>query len=251
MKRLADEFERRFAACQETLLGPAAMLFAMQRVHAEAVREKTKQAYGRLVDAHMLVTGVLGAALLRVNAKITETDEAGHQQDALLAAFVIGLDPCEQAIVEGRYLQAHALLRQEMEAVAQLAAIQQGRRRDGRQPNVAVLERSLSRLYGDLSASAHLAQHRVVRDATTWDVSHLELPGPTAGTRYFPEFDEGLARRSFGLHLLLILRAIEQMSLHFAQRYVDHDLFTPLDLEAVDLAVSLMQMEGIVQPVLA
>lgn len=244
---MTDDIESRIKAYQQQLIEPAATLFAVQRIYGDQVRAQSMSAYGRLVDAHLLLTGTIGAALLRVNGKITEISATGDHRDALFASFVIGLDGCEHAIAEGRYLQAHALLRQEMETVAQLTAIQLGRHKDGQTPNVGVLEKSLSRLYGDLSAAAHVAKHDVVRAATKWDMSNVELSGPTIGTRYFPGFDEGLARRSFGLHLMLIARAIEQMSIHYSVQHAAEDQFQEADCEAVNLALSLMLAEGVIE----
>lgn len=244
---MADDLEAQFKAYQQELVEPAALLFSMQRLQGGEVRRQSMSAYGRLRDAHLLLTGVLGAALLRVNGKITEYLPAYELCEPLYASFVIGLESSEGAIAEGRYLQAHALLRQEMETVAQLVAIRQGRRQEGKQPNVAVLEKSLARLYGELSASAHVAKHNIMRAATEWDMSGFEVPGPTSGTRYFPAFDSGLARRSFGLHLMLILRIIEQMSIDYSERYTEEDWFSERDSEALNLAILLMRAEGMVE----
>lgn len=244
---MANDLEAQIKAYQQELIEPAALLFSVQRSQGVEVRRQSMSAYGRLLDAHLLLTGVLGAALLRVNGKITQTTPIYELCDPLYASFVIGLESSEGAIAEGRYLQAHALLRQEMETVAQLVAIRQGRRQEGKQPNVALLEKSLARLYGELSASAHVAKHHIMRAATECDTSGTEATGPTSGIRYFPAFDSGLARRSFGLHLMLILRIIEQMSIDHSERYTDEDGFSERDTEAVNLAISLMRAEGIVE----
>ncbi len=87
------------------------------------------RAYGQFIDAHLLATGVLASALFCIHGKITETTPMASERDALFAAFVIGLEACERAIAEGRYLQAHALLRQEMETLAQFKAVRAGKRR--------------------------------------------------------------------------------------------------------------------------
>lgn len=58
---------------------------------------------------------------------------------------MIGLQTCENAIEEARYLQASALLRQEMEILAQLGAVREGRRKSNNSPNVTALETSLRR----------------------------------------------------------------------------------------------------------
>jgi hypothetical protein len=83
-------------------LEPAAMLYAVQKVFGDQAKAKATVAYGRLIDARMLVTGVLAAGLLRINGAIAEADQTTFERDALFAAFVIGLEPCETAIAQAR-----------------------------------------------------------------------------------------------------------------------------------------------------
>jgi hypothetical protein len=221
-------------------------LLAVQRLYGGKVREQTMKCYGRLVDAHLLITGVLSKALFRMNGKLQPTTPTSKERGTLFASFVIGLDTCEGAIAEGRYLQALALIRQEMETLAQLKAVSAGTRKEKRSPNVAVLESSLARLYGDLSAAAHVSNHDLVRTVTEYEVTGDHLPGPTSGTRYFPAFDEGVARRCFGLHISLTFRLIEELNIDLIQRDSDEQL-TEREIEAINLALQLMQLEGMVE----
>ena len=178
----ANDIESTVDAHKRELIEPAAVLFAVQRVYGDKVREQTMKAYSRLVDVHLLTMGVLAAALLRVNGKITPITATSERRNALFASFVIGIEACESAIAEGRYLQASALLRQEMETLAQIKEVSTGKK-NKKTPNVGVLEKSLAHLYGGLSDAAHVSEHHIVRAATEWDVSGDDLPGPTSGTR--------------------------------------------------------------------
>jgi len=241
-----DEIEATVEAHSRELIESAATLYAVQKIYGDKVRKQSKAAYRRLVDAHLLITGVLATWLLRTNGKITPITDTSEERDALFASYVIGMEACERAIEEGRYLQAHALLRQEMETLAQLKAVAAGKRNENRSPNVAVLEKSLARLYDGLSAAAHVSKHHMVRAATELDISGGDLPGPTSGTRYFPAFVEELARRSFGLHLTLTIRLIEEMRIDQRKKYGD-DEFTEREVEAVNLAVQLMITEGVLE----
>ena len=245
---MTDDVEATVAAARRELVEPWATLFAAQRFYGEKVRKQTLQAYGRLCDAHLLITGVLAAALLRINGKIVPIDWAHEERKALVALFVIGLEVCENAIVQGRYLQSLVLLRQEMEIIARIKTVRSGKRNGKRCPNIGVLGNpSLARLYGELSEAAHVSNHRFVRAATECEVPGYDLPGPTSGTRYFPAFDEGLARRSFSLHLGLIISLVEELTIDLAQCY-DEGL-TGREVEAFELAAQLMQAERTVEVV--
>lgn len=193
---MTDDIEAAVDVHKRELIKSASTLYAVQKVYGDKVREQSRAAYRRLVDAHLLITGVLATGLLRINGKITPITDTSAERDALFASYVIGMEACERTIEEGRYLQAHALLRQEMETLAQLKAVTAGKRKKNRSPNVAVLEKSLARLYDGLSAAAHVSKHHMVRAATEWDVSGENLPGPTSGTRYFP------LRRRIGASIL-------------------------------------------------
>lgn len=120
-----------------------------------------------MTNAHLLVTGVLGAALLRINETVKSTTTELEERNALFAACVIGAATCECAIEEGRYLQASCLLRQEMELLTQLKAARMSKRKEEGSPNLALLKDSdlgvsLARLYGDLTAAAHVSKQHIV-----------------------------------------------------------------------------------------
>lgn len=232
---------------KRTLIHPAAMLYGVQKMFGDQARTKTKQAYGRLIDAHLLVAGVLGAGLLRINGVVTEITATSEERNGLFAAFVIGLKACESAIEEARYLQAHTLLHQELEILAQLKAVRAGRRKPNGSPNVTALEKSLRRLYGGLSAAAHASSHDIVGSATAWDGPMENLPGPTSMTRYFPEADADVARKSFTLHIYIMIRVIEELSIDLDERHPDHAL-TDSERDAIRHAVALMMAEGLLEP---
>lgn len=135
MQNLPDDFDATVEAHQRELIESAATLYAVQKICGDTVREQTKRAYGRLVEVHLLTTGVLATGLLRINGKITPYTATNEERSSLFANYVIGMVVCERAIEEGRYLQAHALLRQEMETLAQL---QSGERRGAKKPPFAI-----------------------------------------------------------------------------------------------------------------
>jgi hypothetical protein len=68
---MTDDIKSDVEAHQRELIESAATLYAVQKVYGDKVREQSKAAYPRLVDAHLLITGVLATGLLRTNGKIT------------------------------------------------------------------------------------------------------------------------------------------------------------------------------------
>lgn len=230
----------------QKLLLPASTMMAVQKIGANEVREKSKNGYSKLIDANLLATGVIASALLRVNGEIVLLQENSLERGALIAGFVTGLGLCEKAISEGYYLQASALLRQELETIAALEEVKQGIRRDGRTPNVKHLPWSLPRLYGDLSAAAHAANHQILRSVT----EHKEgLPGAPDGTivwRMIPGFDNELARRLYALHIVLTI----QLAVHLND-YHEESYYSGLikeEVECLNLAIDLLIEEKCIEP---
>jgi hypothetical protein len=231
---------------RERLLEPFATMLATQKVSGDAVREETRAALGDLRNAHLLVVGIAGAFMLRTNGKLAPFDSDRDARGALFAALIMGLGLCEQAIEEGRYLQAHALLRQELELLARLVAIRTGTGRAGRTANVAGLETSLKRLYGSLSDAAHLTRSDLVREATRYSVETPDDPGSVSGTRYFPVIDRDVARRSFALHLYILIHAIAEISGDIAVAHPEARI-TEEEAGVLDLAIRVMMREGMLE----
>jgi hypothetical protein len=115
---MTDDIESDVDVHKRELIESAATLYAVQKIYGDKVREQSKAAYRRLVDAHLLITGVLATGLLRTHGKIIPITDNSDERNALFASYVIGMEACKRTIEEGRYLQAHALLRQEMETLA-------------------------------------------------------------------------------------------------------------------------------------
>ncbi len=239
-----EDLEATLAAHKRELIESAATLYGIQKHYGKEVRQQFNAAFRRLIDTHILIAGVLAVGLLRINEKITPITEKTVERNALFASYVIGMEVCERAIEEGRYVQAHALLRQEMETLAQLKAVTAGSRMEHRSPNVALLDKSLARLYGELSAAAHVSKPQILQAATDWTVSGKDFPGAVKGVRFFPAFIEGVAHRSFGLHLVLTLRLIEELSADLEEHHVD-GVFAAREVAALDLAVQLLMAEGV------
>jgi hypothetical protein len=120
------------------------------------------------MDAHRMALAALAHALKRrhnqpVNASATPLVS---RRVVLLASFVQGIDLCATAITTGRYVQAAALLKQEMETLAAVEEVIQKQRRDGETPNVRHLQWGLGKLYGAMNAIAHVGRMKRLRHST-------------------------------------------------------------------------------------
>jgi len=229
---------------KSVLTEPALTIRAAQDYAGNEVRAKTRDALGRMADAHLLIAGVIGGMLLRTDGKRTESGDAMHERCVLFASYVVGMSLCEQAIEEGRYLQSLALLRQEMETLAQVVSSQSGKRKHGKVANVTVLRKDISRLYGTLSAAAHSSKHSMASELLTRKVESEHRI--STGTYFYPVLNAELARRAFALHLILTVDLICQMAVDYQQTHPS-DGVGALDQETVNLALALMAEEGMVE----
>lgn len=241
---MKDDEAMRLEHLKATLLGNAATLYGAQKVASNHVREKSKASFGRMVDAHLLVSGVLAGALLRTNGKLTQDGILNQERRVLLASYVVGMPLCEQAIEEGRYLQALTLLRQEMETLAQIVTSHAGQRKPGKLATVAVLGKDISRVYGELSSAAHASSHDMASGLLT-EVFESEAAISRA-TYFYPVENLKLARQAFALHLVLTMNLIGQVAIDYNKAHPE-DGFGPQDQESLNLAMDLLKAEGMVE----
>lgn len=227
--------------------GPGASLIDdIVRTSCCDVIHLTEPALGRLLEAHTLLIGVLGRLYAQFNGKVAPTTEVLQQRSALRASFVIGMGLTEDAIAQGRYLQALALLRQEMEIVARMLELGAGKNRRGKPASIAMLDPSVARLYGELSAAVHAGCPDMLRVVTHYPAGRHEDGSEIAGTRLFPVFVKETARRCFALHLMLLRTVVEEIGRDFALTHGQ----ARCEEEAVDavmLAAHLMLEEGMIE----
>ena len=173
-------------------------LLARQKEERSKVRVLSKESYGELKDAHWIAMSVIANSTSRVSGQPGDTSADLSQLLSLSASFVQGIDICETAISEGLYVQAAALLKQEMETVAAIQEIRDEKRKSLATPNVKYLG-ELAVLYGDLNRAAHVADENLMQE-----VVRLEIDEKRIGAPLFPIFNEGLAKLFYGLHVVLI-----------------------------------------------
>jgi hypothetical protein len=240
----AESKMTRLEELKAALTEPAATILAAQEYAGDEVSAKTKAAYGRMVDAHLLIRGVIGGMLIRTEGKRTEHGDVVQERRVLFASFVVGMPLCEQAIEEGRYIQALTLLRHEMETLAQVVSSHLGKRVHGKAAKISVLRKDISRMHGTLSAAAHSAKHPMASELLTR--GHESEYRISTGTYFYPVLNETLSRRAFAFHLILTIDLICQMAIDYQLTHPAEGV-GPLDQEAVNVALRLLEEEGMVE----
>lgn len=178
------------------------------------IRERSKVAYGRLLDAHLGVMGAVGSLLKRRNKEPGTSSPEVSAALPLIASFIQGVDITETAISEGLYGQASALLRQELETIAALEEVKLGRRRDGRTPNVKHVPWSLGQMYGALSSVAHVAKLDDLQS-----IYGMARDGNAVPVSMVAQFNEVLARQLYSLHVALLSLASFHLNRLFTELY--------------------------------
>lgn len=174
------------------------------RHHARASannREEFKKNDINLTQAHAAASSALMNLASRSAGKnIGEVAEARGRQLDLIAHFIQGIDLCEVSTVQGLYVQAASLLRQEHELISAAQEAGAGLRKDGRTPHATFgILKNMGRVYGELSGAAHVSQASLLRGVIAEERS--EMKGPSI----FPLYHRELARNLYALHVSYIV----------------------------------------------
>ena len=162
-------------------------------------RERFKYNDITLTQAHAFAWSALSNLISRsAGAKIAEDADAS-QKLSLVSHFMQGINLCEVAVVEGLYVQAATLLRQEHEIISATQELWSGNRKDGKTPHATVgVLKNMGRAYGGLSGAAHVSQSALLHSMIEAETG--ELRGPSA----FPIYHRDLARNLYSLHVCYI-----------------------------------------------
>jgi hypothetical protein len=200
----------------EHLMASAVKFFEAQVKNSSAIREKSKSCYGIILDAHMLIIGAIQSAISRHNLNPGKTSEAISNIFSLVASFIQGIDCCERAITEGYYVQAGAILKQEMETIAAIEECKVGLRNEKRTPNVKNLSWDLSRFYGDLNRVAHVADKSLLSYLVQTNQQGDAVPASVV-----PVFNAGEAKGLYGLHVALLVQLAIQINYLYEEVYTE------------------------------
>jgi len=222
----------------EYIMRCAADLLAGLKVQGVAVRESAKTTYGLLLDAHMLLTGVIQSALRRKSLVPGKPSEPTAHRLLLIASFVQGIDLCETAITEGFYFQAAALLKQELETVAAISEAKSGVRANRRTPNVSHVPWSLGQLYGVLNNAAHVSETGILQS-----LLEVEPQGQAAPVTIMPVFNEVMANKLYGLHVALL--TLLCLALHQLYEDLYGEGLTEIEIKMLAIVVDFLVKEDV------
>jgi hypothetical protein len=192
-----------------------------------------------LRDAHQFALSSIYSAMKRYfNIKFDEQSKAIEGRMALTAQFVQGVDGCECAITEGLYIQAAALLRQELETIEDVNELEKGKRKDGKTPQLDRLK-DFGRVYGFLSNLTHVSVHKELEGVIT--IKEGSLIGPSI----YPFFQEELAEWLYGIHVFFIVEIGRQISTLLDELYGEG--FNKKELQYTCYAINILQKEDFIK----
>ncbi|WP_234894846.1 hypothetical protein [Agrobacterium vitis] len=184
----------------EKALVPVSIIAGKHLEVSHLNRKKFKDNDIRLTEAHAFAWSALGNLISRsAGAKIKENPN-NSQKLNLISHFLQSINLCEVAVVEGLYVQAATLLRQEHEIISAVQELGVGSRKDGKTPHATIgVLKNMGKAYGELSGAAHVSQSALLHTIIEMEVG--ELKGPSA----FPIYHRELARNLYALHVCYIV----------------------------------------------
>ncbi len=218
------------------------------RAAHQVMREKARAAalaeLGDIEEAYALAYQAVALSARQADGKVSDFAYDSDRRGAILAAFVVGLQLVEDAILDGFNPQASALVRQELEAIAALEEIERGRRVEKQTPNARMVGTLHGRIYGDLTNAAHLSHHATLRTLVGIETEIADVPGLVAANLMSPQHIPESTRRLFGLHVLLMIHLVEHQGLHLAD-FLGIDVANEA-IEAANQSLQLLARAGVV-----
>ncbi len=198
----------------DKLIKAGAEFQGIQLEQNEVVRKESKAVYGQLNTAYILATGIIAELVTSRVGEAAKTNEDISRSLALTASFIQGMGLTEDAISEGFYVQATALLKQELETLARIAEVRVGVAKDGSTPNVKHVAFGLKTTYGDFNRIAHVAQH----DALSWLVALPKIDEllPVSLTA---RFQDEIAQELYARHVTHLLILFSEITILYEEMY--------------------------------
>jgi hypothetical protein len=208
-------------------------LMGDQQGTRKSIRDQLKSDAGNLVDAHMFAFAIAANAVMKKDSVPGKASKSIDERLSLVASFILGVDITEVSIAEGLYVQAAALLKQELETITAIGELVEDRRRDRRTPNIGNSGFPwMKRVYSDLNAAAHVGDAEVLRGLVSRRISE-----EVAGAALHPLYNRDLSIYFYGLHVILIvLLALQIEDLHdemYGERFTERENRTLLIVQAI------------------
>jgi hypothetical protein len=198
----------------------------LEEVGEENLAQAEKDAAEAVMGGHRLAWAATIGMLRRFEKKTVAVPKAKEAQlthrVVLAISFLQGIRLCYEAIGKGLYVQAAALLRQEMETIAALVeARRTGRAQKikgrGQQVGKGNIAWNMNRLHGGLSSATHLT------DPTLLDALYRSMARP----------EEGFAGRP--VRLMPLYSKVDAINMLASQAGLILQLFKEIHLVLMDL----------------
>ena len=224
---------------------PSIRLFAAQAVMRGRSRVAALAEAGEIGDAYDLALNAVASACIRIDGRFGKYEAESSRHGAIIAAYIAGLSLVEIAVLEGFGTQAASLLRQELEAIAALEELRQGRRKETKTPNIAMVGTVPGSIYGDLSKIAHFSSTVALHSWIRHNRPLEDAPGPAEAFLVSPQHQPDSTIRLFALHTLLLLHLAEHQAIHYGQLYGIEP--TDEEREFASQSLAALQRSGMVQ----
>ena len=178
------------------------------------IRERSKEAYGRLLDARLVLMAVANELSHLKELVPGKTDANISERLLLTTVFFQGVYAMETLVSEGQYTKAAAALKQDLEIVARLGEIAAGTHRYGKTPNVKYAPPGSQLYYGQLNDVAHIAKSNLLHDLVS---SHVD--GSIRGVSPIPRFHPDVARELYELHVWLLFQVCRERVVLYLDMY--------------------------------
>lgn len=208
-------------------------------MQAKEIRKKSHESYKKdLISARMMLISALSYLIIERADIPGETNHKIGQVLQQVAIFYQGETYTEKAISEGQYIKAGALIKQELEILARISEIKEGKEKDGKTPKLNHLSRSLREQYGDMNDIAHIAKIGYLNLFSSIERDDIR------GVTFQPLFHAGVARCLYETHIYTFYNIVlEQISISEQLYPDDSELIIP-PYRTIELVTALFKKDG-------
>jgi hypothetical protein len=216
----------------------ASELMAAQIKRRRAIRARWKSDAREILDAHNLAFGVVSTLVTRKSGVPGKSSSSVDGRLAVSASFIQGVEICEVAISEGLYVQAAAMLKQELEVIAALEEHRENRRKDKKTPNVGNASlKCMKEVYRDLNATAHIGNRDVLNSLVS-----RQLSEEVTGAFVYPIYSKEIAFYFYGLQVLLLILLASEIDELYQEMYGEE--LTPAEYRTLTVAGEILLEVG-------